>query len=41
MYKLEITLKDSSTATVKGDTYEEFQRKLDDFYIYNENKLYI
>jgi hypothetical protein len=41
MYKLEITLKDSSTATVKADTYEEFQRKLDEFYIYNENKLYI
>ena len=39
MYKLEITLKDSSTATVKADTYEEFQRKLDEFYLFNSEKL--
>ena len=41
MYKLEITLKDSSIAVIKADTYEEFQRKLDEFHIYNENKLYV
>ena len=39
MYKLEITLKDSSTATVKADTYEELQRKLDEFYLFNSEKL--
>jgi hypothetical protein len=38
-YKLEITLKDSSIATIKADTYSEFQTKLDEFYIYNEKNL--
>ena len=41
MYKLEITLKDSNITTIKADTYDELQQKVDEFYIYNESKLYI
>ena len=39
MYKLEILLKDLSIVTIKADTYDEFQRKLDEFYLHNENNL--
>ena len=34
-------MKDLSIATIKADTYNELQRKLDDFYIYNEKNLHI
>ena len=39
MYKLEIQLEDNSTVTIKADTYDEFQQKLDEFYLFNSDKL--
>ena len=39
MYKLEIQLMDNSTVSIKADTYDELQQKLDEFYLFNSEKL--
>ena len=39
MYKLEITLEDNSMVTIKADTYDELQQKLDEFHLFNSEKL--
>jgi|TARA_B110000240_G_C13079143_1_gene275088 hypothetical protein len=39
MYKLEITLEDNSMVTIKADSYDELQKKLDEFHLFNSEKL--
>jgi len=39
MYKLEIQMKYNRIITITADTYNEFQRKLDEFYLFNSDNL--
>ena len=39
MYKLEIQMENNRIITIKADTYNEFQQKLDEFYLFNSDNL--